>query len=67
MFLCLVLYTYIYGIVGGDYLGDGADLDDDELTRDKVKRASTQLVQQQDKRKRKLPKKKEKEKDADKE
>lgn len=45
---------------GTDYLGDaGAEMDDDELTRDKVKRASTQILQQIDKRKRKLPKKKE--------
>lgn len=42
----------------GDYLGDVGDLDDEELTRDKVKRASTQILQQIDKRKRK-PKKKE--------
>lgn len=44
---------------GTDYLGDaGAEMDDDELTRDKVKRASTQILQQVDKRKRKQPKKK---------
>lgn len=44
---------------GGDYLADGGnEFDDDELTRDKVKRASTQILQQIDKRKRKAPKKK---------
>ena len=46
-------------VSGTDYLGDaGAEMDDDELTRDKVKRASTQILQQIDKRKRKQPKKK---------
>ena len=46
-------------IIGTDYLGDAnGEMDDDELTRDKVKRASTQILQQIDKRKRKAPKKK---------
>ena len=48
--------------IGQDYLGDVGDLDDEELTRDKVKRASTHLIQQSDKRKRKQPKGKEKSK-----
>lgn len=44
---------------GTDYLADAnGEMDDDELTRDKVKRASTQILQQIDKRKRKAPKKK---------
>ena len=46
--------------IGQDYLGDVGDLDDEELTRDKVKRASTHLIQQSDKRKRKQPKGKDK-------
>jgi hypothetical protein len=41
-----------------DYMADGGEFDDDELTRDKVKRASTQILQTIDKRKRKQPKKK---------
>lgn len=51
------------GIVGGLGVGagnddNGPDLDDDELTRDKVKRASTQILLAMDKKKKKQSKKK---------
>lgn len=57
--LTVYLYMFITIAIGTDYLGDAnGEMDDDELTRDKVKRASTQILQQIDKRKRKAPKKK---------